>query len=143
MRRSRGGPHPTGTNGRPADDDVDDLLRLLASKLAQGSDVVIALDHAVAALTLERAGVEHRLHLPRPVLAAGLSSMLRGEHPWEDGIDAGEALARLMTVHLDESLATRTRHETGWWSYDGGGFEPVPPWEVPQRPSRPPDALPS
>ena len=29
-----------------------------------------------------------------------------------------------MPVHLSESFATRVRHETGWWSYDGGFFNP-------------------
>lgn len=101
-----------------------------------GHDDVLALDLAAAALVLRRAGIEHRLHLPRPVLAAGLAEMRRGGHPWEDGTPAPEALARLMTVHLDESLATRTPHETGWWSYDGGFFEPGPPWEVSHRPAR-------
>ena len=38
-----------------------------------------------------------------------------------------------MTVHLFESFATRVRHETGWWSYDGGFFNPLPPWEAARR----------
>jgi hypothetical protein len=119
----------TGVGG----DEVDELLRLFAAKVAGGGDVVVALDPRAASLTLVRAGTEHRLHLPRHVLADGLADMERGEHPWEEGLPAQEALARLMTVHLDESFATRARHETGWWSYDGGFFEPWPPWEAPRR----------
>jgi hypothetical protein len=50
--------------------------------------------------------------------------------PWGPGISDEEGAARLLTIHLDESLATRTAHETGWWTYFGGFFEPMPPWEV-------------
>jgi len=114
---------------RAQDDEVDELLHLFASKVAMHA-VVLALDLRASSLTLSDGDVEHRLHLPRPLLAAGLTEMRRGVHPWEAGTPATEALARLMTVHLDESLATRCRHETGWWSYDGSFFNPVPPWEA-------------
>ena len=48
-------------------------------------------------------------------------------------MSAQEALALLMTVHLDESFATRVRHETGWWSCYDSFFNPLPPWEAPRR----------
>jgi hypothetical protein len=38
--------------------------------------------------------------------------------------------AALMLVHLDESLATREPHESGWWTYRFGFFHPLPPWEA-------------
>ena len=78
-------------------------------------------------------GSKHLLYLPRDVIAARLADIRRGEHPWESDISALEALARLMTVPLFESFATRVRHETSWWSYDGGFFNPLPPWEAPRR----------
>jgi predicted DNA-binding transcriptional regulator len=78
-------------------------------------------------------GAEHLLSLPRDVIAAGLADMRISEHPWEADMSAREALARLMTVHLYSSFATRVRHETGWCSYDGGCFNPLPPWGAPRR----------
>ena len=95
------------------DDDVDGLLRLLASKLAQDADVA-AVALAAGSITMSHDGAEHLLYLPRDVIAARLADMRRGEHPWESDISAQEALTRLMTVHLFESFATRVRHETGW-----------------------------
>ena len=49
---------------------------------------------------------------------------------WGPGVSGEEGAARLMLVHLDESLDTRTSHETGWWTYTGGFFEPRPPWDA-------------
>lgn len=114
-------------------DEVDGLLRLFAEKVGQDADTA-ELDLAKSALTLVKHETEHRLHLPRDVIAAGLEEMRAGIHPWEAGVSAPEALARLMTIHLDESLATSPRHETGWWSYRSGCFDPVPPWEARREP---------
>ena len=46
------------------------------------------------------------------------------------GISAEENAAALMRIHLDESLATRDAHESGWWTYSDGFFHPLPPWEA-------------
>jgi hypothetical protein len=52
---------------------------------------------------------------------------------WGSEISDEEGAARLLTVHLDESLATRQPHESGWWTYTAGFFEPLPPWEAHAR----------
>ena len=44
-----------------------------------------------------------------------------------------EAAARFLIVHLEESLAADLAHESGWWTYEGAGFLPKPPWEAHQR----------
>ena len=111
---------------------MDDLLHRFADMLA--SEYAVAeLDLATAALVLRAGETEHRLYLPRALVTDVLRHM--EEHrddPWGD-VEPVEAVARLMCIHLDESLATRTPHESGWWSYDGSFFDPVPPWEVPHR----------
>ena len=43
------------------------------------------------------------------------------------------AAAWFLSVHLDESLAWDQPHESGWWTYRVGRFEPVPPWEAHTR----------
>ena len=112
--------------------DVDDLLRRFADLLA--SEYTVAeLDLATAALVLSSGETEHRLYLPRPLVGDVLQHMEQHhDDPWGD-VEPVEAVARLMCIHLDESLATRTPHESGWWSYDGSFFDPVPPWEAPHR----------
>lgn len=47
---------------------------------------------------------------------------------WGPGVDRVESAARFMTVHLDESLATREPHVSGHWTYRTGFFDPRPPW---------------
>lgn len=112
---------------------MDDLLHLFADKLAS-EYTVVELDLATAALVLRVGETEHRLYLPRPLVGDVLRHMEEHhDHPWGDDVEPVEGVAGLMCVHLDESLATRTPHESGWWSYDGSFFDPVPPWEVPHR----------
>ena len=109
----------------PDDRDVDELVRRFAAKVE-----AVEVDPGQALVVLVRDGVQHRLHLPRPLLVAALRE---DDHPFGPGLEPVEACARLMWVHLDESLATRAS-ASGWWSYVGGGFEPVPPWEAHHRP---------
>jgi hypothetical protein len=56
-----------------------------------------------------------------------------GSEAWGTPLSDEVAAARFLSIHLDESLATREPHETGWWTYRAGGFEPVPPWEAHTR----------
>ena len=94
----------------------------------------VEVDLPAAVVVLVRDGAQHRLHLPRAVLAEALRQVARpGGDPFGGDLAPVEACARLMTVHLDESLATREANESGWWSYDGGFFEPEPPWEAHRR----------
>ena len=112
------------------DRDVDELVRLLARKVE-----AVEADPASATVVVVRDGVQHRLHLPRTVLAEALRQAEQpGGHPFGGDLPPVEACARLVVVHLDESLATREAHESGWWSYDGGFFQPQPPWEAHRRP---------
>ncbi len=116
----------------PDDRDVDDLVRLFAQRIATQGEVR-ELGLAQAAVLVVRDGAEHRLWLPRPVLAQSLRQAADGNSPFGPDLAPAEACVRLMAVHLDESWATRDAHESRWWSYDGGSFEPQPPWEVHRR----------
>ena len=114
------------------DRDVDDLLRLFADKLSSEGEVR-ELDLRQAAVVFVQDSTEHRLYLPRPVLAALLESSGDDAGLWGPGVSATESAARFLSEHLDESLHTRQAHESGWWSYDGGFFNPEPPWEARRR----------
>jgi hypothetical protein len=46
------------------------------------------------------------------------------------GVPVEQHAAALMLVHLEESLATREQHESGWWTYRDGFFHPCPPSEA-------------
>ena len=114
----------------PDDRDVDELVERFAL-LQAGRDDVLEVDLGPATVRVALDEVEHRLSLPRAVLAEALRA---DDQPLGGGdVAPFEACARLMSVHLDESLATRERHESGWWTYDGGFFQPLPPWEAPRR----------
>jgi hypothetical protein len=52
---------------------------------------------------------------------------------WGPTISDEESAARFLTIFLEESLATREPHPSGWWTYQDGGFDPVPPWEAHAR----------
>jgi hypothetical protein len=56
-----------------------------------------------------------------------------GGDVWDEPLSDEVAAARLLSIHLDESLATREPHESGWWTHRAGGFDPVPPWEAHTR----------
>ena len=66
---------------RAGDDDVDGLIHLFASKIAQDADDT-AVVPAVASITMSCDSAEQLLYLPRDVIAADLADMPRGEHPW-------------------------------------------------------------
>ena len=53
-----------------------------------------------------------------------------GTEAWGRPMSDEEAAAAFMTVHLQESIATREPHPSGWWEYEVGGFTPTPPWEA-------------
>ncbi len=49
---------------------------------------------------------------------------------WGEPLSDEETAARLLIVHLEESLATQEAHPSGWWEYEDGFFRPAPPWEA-------------
>jgi hypothetical protein len=81
-----------------------------------------------------RSGGQLRLHLPEGALldlldGAGAS----GSEAWGQPLSDEEAATRFLTIHLDESVATREAHPSGWWEYEAGSFVPLPPWEAAAR----------
>ena len=108
---------------------VDALLTLFAAKVAERAEVLETDLRRGLVVVREGAGATsavHRLHLDREVLARELA----GDDPsfWGPGVDRVESTARFLVVHLDESLATRPSHPSGWWTHAPGAFEPRPPW---------------
>jgi len=72
-----------------------------------------------------------RLHFDEAELLACIDGAGReGEDVWGEPLSDEVAAARFLSIHLDESLATREPHESGWWTHRAGGFDPVPPWEA-------------
>jgi hypothetical protein len=61
-----------------------------------------------------------------------------GADVWGEPLSDEVAAARFLSIHLDESLATREPHESGWWTYRSGRFEAIPPWEAHPRRHRQP-----
>lgn len=79
-------------------------------------------------------GQPARLHFEGPELLSLLEEAGEdGSAAWGEGLSDEEAAARFLTVHLQESLATREPHPSGWWSYEPGGFTPEPPWDAAAR----------
>lgn len=78
-----------------------------------------------------------RLHFDEAeLLAVAEGAGEEAEAVWGEPPPDEVAAARFLSVHLDESLATREPHESGWWTYRAGGFDPVPPWEAHPRRAR-------
>ena len=72
-----------------------------------------------------------RLHFTEGELLRLLEAAAgQGEQVWGEPLEDEETAARLLSVHLDESLATRQPHPSGWWEYEDSGFTPSPPWEA-------------
>jgi hypothetical protein len=121
--------------------DAEALLLLFAQKVRGQGEVVEVLagpDHGRVVLELpgdDLGEPPSRLtfHLDETVLREALSaSGDLGMEVWGEPLPPGEALARLMSVHLEETLGTRGRSPSGWWTYDGGGFRPGSPWDQPR-----------
>jgi hypothetical protein len=134
------------------DSRAEELLRRFA-EIECGEEVVTAFraggatetvrrPHAEVAEFLPEQGiveVRHgpgvaRLHFEESELLALLRTAGRdGSEAWGEGVSDLEAAARFLSVWLDESLTTRQPHPSGWWSYGGGAFDPLPPWEAHAR----------
>lgn len=116
---------------RTADDaEVDDLLQLFAQTLSSSSTSV-ELDLTQSVVVVTHGDVEQKLYLPRSVMAENLGLLEEErDNPFGGELPPVEVYARLLGIHLEESLATRQADESGWWSYGNGGFEPQPPWDA-------------
>ncbi len=103
------------------------VLTAFRDMLASESEQVENFSLDPGGLDLVRPTGRVRLSIPE----AQLHALLAGS-PLDpgQGISAEENAAALMRIHLDESLATRDAHESGWWTYLDGFFHPVPPWEA-------------
>ena len=134
------------------DPRVAEVLRLLAEKesseqvevtfLGGGRTETVTRQHAEVTELLPEQGIVEirhgeqvaRLHFDETELLAFLPQAGRdAADVWGSPLSDEEAAARFLSIHLDESLATREPHESGWWTYRCGGFDPVPPWEAHRR----------
>jgi hypothetical protein len=85
-------------------------------------------------LSVRHGGTVARLHFDEAELLEFIDGAGdEGEEVWGEPLSDEVAAARFLSIHLDESLATREPHESGWWTYRAGGFDPVPPWEAHAR----------
>jgi hypothetical protein len=111
------------------------VLRLFAEKEStDGHAEVTDLRPEEGVVELRHGDVRARLQFDEAEMLVFLRSAGdSAEEVWGRPLSAEESAARFMTIHLDESLATREPHETGWWTYRGGGFDPIPPWEAHAR----------
>ena len=107
------------------EDEVDALLGLFATKITDLYDVLDCSPRQ-GIIVIRQGDTVHLLHFDREALAQDLDTDEPGF--WGPGVDRVESVARFMTLHLDESLATRGPHASGRWTYSGGFFEPRPPW---------------
>jgi hypothetical protein len=110
-------------------------LRLLAEMASRDEQAqVTELRPEEGVLGIRHAARTARLHFEEAELLALLG--IAGddaEDAWGERLPDEVAAARFLSIHLDESLATQEPHESGWWTYRPGRFEPVPPWEAHAR----------
>jgi hypothetical protein len=95
-------------------------------------EVVTGFLPDLGVLELElRSGQSIRLHFDEAELLTLLSGAGEdGLAVWGESLSAEESAARLLTVYLEESTATRQAPPSGWWEYEKHGFTPLPPWEA-------------
>jgi hypothetical protein len=117
------------------DPRVVDVLRLFAEKeSSDGVAEVTDLRPEEGIVELRHGDTLARLHFDEAEMLAFLRTAGEdAEGAWGLPLSDEEAAARFLTIHLDESLATREPHESGWWTYRAGGFDPIPPWEAHTR----------
>ena len=81
---------------------------------------------------IEHDGDLARLQLDEAELLTVLTEAARdASAAWGEGVPHEEAAARFLSVWLDECLATREAHPSGWWTLRNCWFHPLPPWETP------------
>jgi len=104
------------------------VLTAFRDKLLSESEAIENFSLDAGTLDLVRPTGRIRLSIDEAELQVLLADAARASG-WPE-VPAEENAAALMLVHLDESLATREPHESGWWSYLNGFFHPLPPWEA-------------
>lgn len=104
--------------------EIDDLVALFADKLRMQGVLREAPLPGSGRLVVDHHGERVTVVLPEPVLrdllAEGddLAAAL-----WEPSTGAEEAAARMLTIHLDESLDSVLEGPiSGTWAYEVGGF---------------------
>jgi hypothetical protein len=104
--------------------DVDDLVSLFAAKLRMEGTLVRPAAQGSRELLVEYRGEHLTLVLPERALSRLLAEGDElARDLWGPSVSAQEAAARLMTVHLQESLDTSASEElSGTWTYRGGLF---------------------
>lgn len=103
-----------------------EVIRRLGEKLPDGWRLV-GSDPSQGWLEIARANRLHRLVFDEYVLAGGVREISQGHSPvWGPEIGAIETLARLMSIHLEESLATNVAASRACWTYDGAFFYLLP-----------------
>jgi hypothetical protein len=119
--------------------EIESADETLTTVLGGGRTETVTRQHAEVtelrpeegSLQVRHDGRIARLHFEESVVLELLRVAGRdAEDAWGEALQDEEAAARFLSVHLDESLATRKPHESGWWTYRAGGFDPVPPWEA-------------
>ena len=108
------------------------VLRLLAEKeSSDGHAEVTGLQPEDGIVELRHGETLARLHFDEADMVAFITEAgQEAEAAWGHPLSDEEAAARFLTIHLDESLATREPSESGWWTYRAGAFHPIPPWEA-------------
>src|SRR3954468_4172666 len=96
---------------------AQDVVRRLAVIESGEVSEILALRPGEGYLEVRHDDRVARLHLPEDPLLALLDDVESLRAVWGDGVCDVDGAARLVSVHLDESLATRAAHPTGWWTY--------------------------
>jgi hypothetical protein len=104
--------------------DLDELVRLFIAKLRMDGTLVQPTAEGSRNLYVQYRGQHLTLVLPDDALSSMLADGDElARDLWGPGVTAKEAVARLMTVHLEESLETSPSEDLeGTWFYDGGFF---------------------
>jgi hypothetical protein len=109
---------------------AQEVVRRLA-EIERGEVIAVRPDEGY--LEICRDGRVARLQLPESELLALLADADGLDSVWGKDVPSVDGAARYAATHLDESLATREPHPSGWWTYRSGFFHPEPPWEAHRR----------
>jgi hypothetical protein len=104
--------------------DLDELVSLFIAKLRMDGTLVQPAAEGSRNLYVQYRGQHLTLVLPDTALSGMLADGDElARDLWGPGVTAKEAVARLMTVHLEESLETSPSEDLeGTWFYDVGLF---------------------